>query len=263
LFVNNPVAVVTADLAGVVVSWNPMAESLFGYSSQEAVGAPLDDLVAKDESIQAEALGYTKQALEHDRVQVTTKRTRKDGTFVDVELLALPIIVGGESLGFIAIYYDLTELEKARREAEAANQAKSIFLANMSHELRTPLNAILGFTQLMDRDSSLTGEQQENLGVITRSGEHLLGLINEVLEMSKIEAGQVALQERIFDLYDLLYGLEEMFSLRATDKGLALYFDWSDDVPRNVLAEEGKLRQILSNLLGNAVKFTQQGEVTL
>ena len=263
LFVNNPVAVVTADLAGVVVSWNPMAESLFGYSSQEAVGAPLDDLVAKDESIQAEALGYTKQALEYGRVQVTTKRTRKNGTLVDVELLALPIIVGGEILGFIAIYYDLTELEKARREAEAANQAKSIFLANMSHELRTPLNAILGFTQLMDRDSSLTSEQQENLGVITRSGEHLLGLINEVLEMSKIEAGQVALQERIFDLYDLLYGLEEMFSFRAEDKGLALYFDWSDDVPRHVLAEEGKLRQILSNLLGNAVKFTQQGEVTL
>jgi PAS domain S-box-containing protein len=263
LFVNNPVAVVTADLAGVVVSWNPMAESLFGYSSQEAVGAPLDDLVAKDESIHAEGLGYTKQALEYGRVQVTTKRTRKDGTLVDVELLALPIIVGGESLGFIAIYYDLTELEKARREAEAANQAKSIFLANMSHELRTPLNAILGFTQLMDRDPSLSRGQQENLGVITRSGEHLLGLINEVLEMSKIEAGQVALQERIFDLYDMLYGLEEMFSLRAEDKGLALYFDWSDDVPQHVLAEEGKLRQILSNLLGNAVKFTQQGEVTL
>jgi PAS domain S-box-containing protein len=263
LFVNNPVAVVTADLAGVVISWNPMAESLFGYSSQEAVGAPLDDLVAKDESVQAEALGYTNQVLEFGRVQVTTKRTRKDGTLVDVELLALPIIVAGDILGFIAIYYDLTELEKARREAEAANQAKSIFLANMSHELRTPLNAILGFTQLMDRDPSLTEEQQENLGVITRSGEHLLGLINEVLEMSKIEAGQVALQERIFDLYDLLYGLEEMFSLRAEDKGLALYFDWSDDVPRHVLAEEGKLRQILSNLLGNAVKFTQQGEVTL
>jgi PAS domain S-box-containing protein len=255
--------VVTADLAGVVISWNPMAESLFGYSSQEAVGAPLDDLVAKDESVQAEALGYTNQVLEFGRVQVTTKRTRKDGTLVDVELLALPIIMAGEILGFIAIYYDLTELEKARREAEEANQAKSIFLANMSHELRTPLNAILGFTQLMDRDPSLTMEQQENLGVINRSGEHLLGLINEVLEMSKIEAGQVSLQERIFDLYDLLYGLEEMFSLRVADKGLALYFDWSDDIPRHVLADEGKLRQILSNLLGNAVKFTRQGEVTL
>jgi PAS domain S-box-containing protein len=263
LFVNNPVAVVTADLDGVVISWNPMAESLFGYTTQEAVGIALDDLVAKDESIQTEALGYTNQVLEFGRVQVTTKRTRKDGTLVDVELLALPIIVAGEILGFIAIYYDLTELEKARREAEAANQAKSTFLANMSHELRTPLNAILGFTQLMDRDPNLSSERQEYLKVINHSGEHLLGLINEVLEMSKIEAGQVVLQERTADLYDMLYGLEEMFSLRAADKGLALNFSWSDGVPRHVFIDEGKIRQVLSNLLGNAVKFTQEGEVTL
>jgi PAS domain S-box-containing protein len=263
LFINNPVAVVTADLDGMVISWNPMAESLFGYTSQEAVGAALDDLVAKDETIQTEARGYTNQVLKFDRVQVITKRTRKDGTLVNVELLALPIIVAGEIAGFIAIYYDLTELEKARREAEAANQAKSIFLANMSHELRTPLNAILGFTQLMDRDPNLTREQGENLSVINHSGEHLLGLINEVLEMSKIEAGQVVLQESIFDLYDLLYGLEEMFSLRAGEKALALNFSWSDDVPRYLYMDEGKLRQVLSNLLGNAVKFTDQGEVSL
>ena len=94
----------------------------------------------------------------------------------------------------------------------------------MSHELRTPLNAILGFTQLMDRDPNLTAEQQENLGIINRSGEHLLALINEVLEMSKIEAGRVTLEETSFDLYRLLDGLEEMFGLRAKDKGLALSF---------------------------------------
>ena len=263
LFVNNPVAVVTADLDGVVISWNPMAEELFGYSTEEAVGAPLDDLVAGHKSVQVEALGYTNQVLKSGRVQVTTKRTRKDGTFVNVELLALPIILSGEVLGFIAIYYDLTELEKARRLAEAANQAKSTFLANMSHELRTPLNAILGFTQLMDRDPDLSIEQQGNLKVIMHSGEHLLGLINEVLEMSKIEAGRVVIQERTTDLYELLHILEEMFRIRAVEKGLDLNISWSQDVPRHVILDERKIRQVLSNLLGNAVKFTQEGEVTL
>jgi PAS domain S-box-containing protein len=279
LFVNSPVAVVTVGLDGNVVSWNPTAEKLFGYTQAEAIGRNVDDLVANDDSIRAEAVGYT-DAFRGEaysrvaeaypdliddlgRVQVTTKRTRKDGSLVDVELLGLPVIVGEEEVGVIAIYNDITHLQEARRAAEAANQAKSAFLANMSHELRTPLNAILGFTQLMDRDPNLTAEQQENLGIINRSGEHLLALINEVLEMSKIEAGRVTLEENSFDLYRLLDGLEEMFRLRARDKGLALSFERAENVPQYVRTDEGKLRQVLSNLLGNAVKFTQEGGVAL
>jgi PAS domain S-box-containing protein len=263
LFVNSPVAVVTANLDGNVVSWNPMAEKLFAYTQEEAIGKELDDLVANDESIRAEAAGYTDQVINLGRVQATTKRTRKDGSLVDVELLALPVIVAGDKVGTICIYVDIADLQEARREAEAANQAKSVFLANMSHELRTPLNAILGFTQLMDRDPNLTAAQQENLGIINRSGEHLLALINEVLEMSKIEAGRVTLEETSFDLYRLLDGLEEMFGLRARDKGLALSFERAENVPQYVRTDEGKLRQVLSNLLGNAVKFTQEGGVAL
>jgi PAS domain S-box-containing protein len=263
LFVNNPVAVLTADLDARIISWNPMAEKLFGYAQEEAIGRFVDDLISNHPEIREESLNYTEKMMREGRVQSTAKRSRKNGSLVDVETLALPLIVAGKKVGYIGIYVDISELQKAQREAEAANQAKSTFLANMSHELRTPLNAILGFTQLMDRDQSLTAEQQGNLRVITHSGEHLLGLINEVLEMSKIEAGQVELQQRIFDLYDLLYGLEEMFSLRAADKGLALNFHWTDDVPQHVVMDEGKLRQVLSNLLGNAVKFTKQGEVTL
>ncbi|MCJ7536055.1 MAG: PAS domain S-box protein [Anaerolineales bacterium] len=263
LFVNSPVAVLTVDLEAKIISWNPMAEQLFGYSQQEAIGEHLDDIVADHPEIRTEALDYTQQLMTAGRFQATTKRTRKDGSLVEVEVLALPVIVGDQKVGYIGIYVDISELKNAQNEAEAANQAKSLFLANMSHELRTPLNAILGFTQLMERDPHLIQEHQESLKVINRSSEHLLGLINEVLEMSKIEAGHLTLREKVFDLYDLLYGLEEMFDLRAAEKGLSLLFHWADDLPRHVFADEGKLRQILSNLLGNAVKFTQNGEITL
>jgi PAS domain S-box-containing protein len=263
LFVNSPVAVVTVDLDANVVAWNPAAEKLFGYTQNEAIGKNVDDLVANDPSVRDEALSYTTQAITLGRVQATTKRTRKDGSLVDVEVLSMPVIVAGEEVGFIAMYPDIGELEQARREAEAANQAKSTFLANMSHELRTPLNAILGFTQLMGGDPNLTIDQQENLEIINQSGEHLLVLINDVLEMSKIEAGRVTLQEKSFDLHRLLGGLEEMFGLRAEEKGLALRFERAEAVPQYVRTDEGKLRQVLSNLLGNAIKFTQKGSVTL
>jgi PAS domain S-box-containing protein len=153
--------------------------------------------------------------------------------------------------------------ESAQRGAEAANQAKSWFLANMSHELRTPLNAILGFSELMTRDARLSAEQRENLATIGRSGEHLLALINDILQLSKIEAGRVELQEGSFDLHYLLVGLEEMFRLRAEARGLYLVLDRGPDVPRHVHADEGKLRQVLINLLGNACKFTEEGGVTL
>ncbi len=165
----------------------------------------------------------------------------------------------------------LVELKRSKEAAEAANRAKSIFLANISHELRTPLNAILGFSQLMLRpaglgsigDGDLTNKQRENLQVINRSGEHLLGLINDVLEMSKIEAGRTTFNQNAFNLYKLLKGLEDMFRLRAEDKDLTLEFDLHPEVPRYVCTDEGKLRQVLMNLLGNAIKFTFEGGVVV
>jgi PAS domain S-box-containing protein len=263
LFINNPVAVVTADLDGVIVSWNPMAKGLFGYTQDEVIGKNLDDIVANDESIRTEAIGYTNQVIQAGRVQTTTRRTRKDGTMVDVELLALPVIVAEQKIGFISIYHDITALQEARRQAEAANKAKSAFLANMSHELRTPMNAILGFTQLMSNDPNLNDSQRENLDIINRSGEHLLYLINNVLEMSKIEAGRVILQERSFDLHLMLANLVEVFRLRSEEKGLSLDFTLGENVPLYVTTDEGRLRQVLMNLLGNALKFTQAGGATL
>lgn len=153
--------------------------------------------------------------------------------------------------------------EEARSAAEAANRAKSLFLANMSHELRTPLNAILGYSQLMARDPQSTPVQHDYLATIERSGEHLLGLINDVLTMSKIEAGRTSLQENAFDLHRQLEGLREMFAMRAADKNLNLILDIAPDVPQYIYADESKLRQVLMNLLSNAVKFTEEGGVTL
>ncbi|MBN4004932.1 ATP-binding protein [Nostoc sp. LPT] len=154
-------------------------------------------------------------------------------------------------------------LEIKAKEAETANRAKSEFLANMSHELRTPLNSILGFTQLLTRDSSINASQLEHLEIISRSGEHLLTLINDVLSMSKIEAGLTTLNNNSFDLYTLLDSLEEMFQIKAESKGLQLMFERRLEVPRYVHTDESKLRQVLINLLGNAIKFTQEGGVSL
>jgi len=157
----------------------------------------------------------------------------------------------------------IQKTEIALSQAQNANQAKSRFLANMSHELRTPLNAILGFTQLMTRDASIGKDQQENLKIINRSGEHLLKLINDILEMSKIEVGQINLNESKFDLHIMLKSIEEMLRLRAKAKNLNLSFDIASDVPRIIDTDEGKLRQIIINLLGNAIKFTEIGSVVL
>ncbi|MBD1829014.1 response regulator [Microcoleus vaginatus GB1-A2] len=154
---------------------------------------------------------------------------------------------------------EIIERKKAEEAAAAASLAKSQFVANMSHELRTPLNAILGFTEVMSRDYSLSHENLENLRIINRSGQHLLELINEVLDLSKIEAGIIGLDERSFDLYQLLDTLEEMFQIKAESKHLQLRFFVQANVPQYIKTDEKKLRVCLINLLGNAIKFTLDG----
>ena len=156
-----------------------------------------------------------------------------------------------------------TELILARDAAEAANKAKSVFLANMSHELRTPLNAILGFSQMMRQEPNLAPAQRANVDIISRSGEHLLKVINDVLEIAKIEAGKLQLEVTTFDLHGLVYEVADMMRLRAQQKGLRLRLDQSSEFPHYIRGDEARLRQILVNLLGNAVKFTSKGGVTI
>ncbi len=155
------------------------------------------------------------------------------------------------------------QLLLARDAADAANKAKSVFLANMSHELRTPLNAILGFSSLLSNEPALSKSQREALGIINRSGEHLLTLINDVLEMAKIEAGRMQLEIKPFDLGGMVRGVAEMMRLRAEEKGLTLLLDQSSAFPRYIKGDEARLRQVLLNLASNAVKFTEQGGIAI
>ncbi len=207
-------------------------------------------------------------------------------------LIVVPAIAGGQTVGYLGLdaspakqwmsedvillkrVGELIAIAQARHEAQIALQqakdaadeasrAKSEFLSSMSHELRTPLNAVLGFTQVMQRDRGLREEQQQNLAIISRSGEHLLDLINDILEMSKIEAGQTTFNRSSFDLYRLLDSLETMLRLKAEAKGLQLIYERTANVPQYIQTDEGKLRQVLINLLGNAIKFTSEGGVIL
>jgi signal transduction histidine kinase/DNA-binding response OmpR family regulator len=155
------------------------------------------------------------------------------------------------------------ELQIAKEKAEAANQAKSAFLSNMSHELRTPLNSILGFSNLMRQDPLIPDSQHQNLDIINRSGEYLLRLINDILDMAKIESGRVQLEDKPFDLGAMLHDITDMMRMRAEDNGLQLLFDQTSLFPRYIVGDEARLRQILINLLGNAIKYTQQGSVSL
>ncbi len=272
-------AIVTADANGSIVSWNGCAERMFGHTREAILGRPLLEIIP--ERFRAAHHAGMQRVRDGGERRVIGKTVelaglRADGTEFPLEL-SLASWQVGERTFFSGILRDITDrklaedrlravaaqLERSERAAVDASKAKSLFLANMSHELRTPLNAILGFVQILERDRHLASEQREHLAIISRSGEHLLGLINDVLSVAKIEAGETELHPVDFELPRLLTGIREMFHLRAQAKGLSLVFDHGTELPPRVHGDEGKLRQVLINVLGNAVKFTERGGVAL
>jgi PAS domain S-box-containing protein len=259
----SPAAVVVMDTQEIVTDWNPAAAELFGYSAEEAVGRPVDELVFGSSRFDSEdGREITREALTRGRAQRITQRRRRDGSLVDVELMVVPLTVDGSHAGLLAMYHDVTELQRARQEAEAATQAKSAFLATMSHEIRTPMNAVIGMTDLL-LGTDLTGEQREFAEVVHSSGDALLHVIDDILDYSKIEAGKLDLEHEPFNLRDCVEGALDIVAPRAWEKELELGCLIDDDAPAGIVGDEARLRQVLLNLLSNAVKFTEQGEVVV
>jgi two-component system sensor histidine kinase/response regulator len=272
------------DLESRFVAVNLPFCQAFGKRPSELIGQT-DDLICSTELAQAFQEGDRAVINSRQQQRVETCSVGLDGEFQWVETYKTPIFGDrGEVIGTAGIAMDITdrkrtetelqqlneqlrrsnaELERARANAEAANQAKSDFLAKMTHELRTPLNAILGFTQILTRAENLYSEQRQQLDIVIDSGEHLLALINDILDMSKIEAGKTELNPSNFDFSHLLHSIEQMLQLKAQIKGLALSFEISHQVPQYICADEQKIRQVLINLLGNAIKFTDRGSVKL
>src|SRR6266508_669508 len=257
---NSPVAIVVLDNQQNIISCNPAFENLFQYNEKEIVNTNLDTLITTQETL-GEATQYTQQVME-GAVHGFGKRRRKDGSLVDVELFGVPVFVKGERIGVLAIYHNISDMVRARREAEEANRAKSEFLANMSHEIRTPMNGVIGMLELA-LDTSLTSEQEDYLQTSLHSAESLLVLLNDILDFSKIEAGRLELENINFDLRNTIEDVAYALAKRAEEKGLELVCLIHPDLTSDLSGDPARLRQVLVNLVGNAIKFTHHGEIVI
>ena len=262
LVLNSPVAIVTLKNNGDIQACNPAFGKLFGYSDTEAIGKNLDDLITTS-TTRAAAMAATSEALERAH-KITSQRRRKDGSLVDVEVLAVPVVIDGERVGLMALYHDISDLLRARQDAETANTAKSQFLASMSHELRTPLNAIIGYSEMVDEEMQDRGDDplRADIQKIEAAGRHLLALINDVLDLSKIEAGKMELVAEPFTVAVMIEDVVTTMTPLVMRNGNTLIVRGADEAGA-MNTDLTRLRQVLLNLLSNASKFTEKGTITL
>ena len=265
LIQNSPLGIMVLDSKQAVQLCNSAFEKLFEHTRQEVLGRPIAELFADVEPL----LQAHRLALDEIPINRIARLKRRDGSSVDIELNTVGLIVDGKLLGSLGIYQDISarkraeeEMQRAKEAAEDASRAKSEFLANMSHEIRTPLNGVMGMTELA-LDTELTPEQREYLDTVKISANSLLIVINDILDYSKIEAGKVDLDMADFNLREALEGVLKTVALRADEKGLELLCEIAPEVPGVVHGDSSRLKQVVLNLITNAIKFTHEGEVAL
>src|SRR5688572_29297829 len=267
-------AFVGMDADSHIVSWNAQAEKTFGWTREEALGRNLAQTIIPPAFREAHLKGM-KRFLATGEAPVVNRRLElrglhRNGHEFPIEITITSPMRRGDGYFFGAFLRDISDrlerdeaLRRAKDVAEAATRAKSEFLANMSHELRTPLNGVIGYSQLLQRDRGLNPQQRDALEAISKCGAHLLDLINDVLDLSKIEAGRIDIEQTATDLPQLITDLGHVVADSARRKGLALNMSMGTHVPRRVVMDGRHLRQVLLNLLGNAIKFTAKGHVSL
>ena len=254
---------------GTISYQSPSCKSILGYTPHELLGRSIFTLLPATE--RSEFTQHLEKIQQESQIQTFEHHLQHcQGHYIDVESHCVNLLKNKALKAIVINAREITQrkqaehdLRQAKEAAEAANVAKSTFLANMSHEFRTPLNAILGFAQILGQQTNLKKKECEELAIIQRSGEHLLALVNDILDMSKIEAGRMTLHKHNFDLHALIEEVEYSFRLKAQEKNLQLLCKYESDVPAYIWADEIKLRQILINLLDNAIKFTARGKVSL
>ena len=261
LYENTPVMLHSIDSQGRILSVSKYWLETMGYSQAEVIGKKSSEFLTLESQQHAREIlsNFFKTGSCYN---VFYQWVRKDGSIIDGLLSAISEMSNGKIVRSLAVVVDITE-QRQKEKLEEANRAKDNFIAHMSHELRTPLNSIIGFSHILKKDSRLIPEQLKSIDLINQSGQHLLTLINDILDLSKLTANKLELQNRDLNLADFINNIAAIFDIRAQDKGVSFISELSDDLPKVVRADETKLRQVLLNLLSNAVKFTSNGTVTL
>jgi PAS domain S-box-containing protein len=259
-------AIWTKDLGGNITSWNSGAAAMFGYTPEEAMGRALNVGQSTPDEDQARMA----RLMAGEKFSYDARAMTRSGTVIDIQVAVAPLLDDtNQCIGSIAVARDVTQhkrseeaLRLAREAAEAANHAKSSFLARMSHEIRTPMNGVLGMTELL-LETGLTSTQRKYAETVQRSGKNLLGIINDLLDFSKIEAGKLELENVDMDLRRTIEDIVDLLAERAHAKGLELACSIPPDLPTHVRGDPLRLGQVLTNLVGNAIKFTEQGSIVI